>query len=56
MTSEFIHSDGYSRLVIERDPDGRTRFSVHDRERPGFTVTVSRTDLAAVAEFIKEGQ
>lgn len=51
--AEFIHSDGLSRLVIERDPDGRLRISVHDRDRPGFTVTANRFDAIDIAEFIR---
>ena len=44
--------DGLSRLVIEREPDGRVRFSVHDKDREGFAATVSRADAAAVAAFV----
>ena len=39
----------------ERDPNGRTRITVNDCDRPGFTVTANRADSAIIADFIKEG-
>lgn len=46
-------TDGLSRLEIERDPAGRIRISVHDQERPGFTVTVSPAVGAEIAAFLR---
>ncbi|WP_158453189.1 hypothetical protein [Nocardia otitidiscaviarum] len=46
-------ADGFSRLVLERDPDGRLRISVHDAERSGFSYTVKDVvDRSEIAEFI----
>ncbi|MFE7799059.1 hypothetical protein [Nocardia sp. NPDC057440] len=53
--AELVFSDGLSRLVIERDPNGRIRITVNDRNKPGFTITANRADSAIIAEFIREG-
>lgn len=46
--------DGFSRLVMTRDIDGRIHISVHDERRPGFTFTVKDSDKRAeIAAFIE---
>ncbi|MBF6368389.1 hypothetical protein IU469_22085 [Nocardia puris] len=49
----FILIDGRSRLVIERDPDGRARIAVHDREHPGYAVTCTQADADKAAAFLR---
>ncbi|WP_306365491.1 hypothetical protein [Nocardia sp. CC227C] len=50
----LVFADGFSRLVLERDPDGRLRISVHDSERPGFTYTVNNAaDRGEISEFVR---
>ncbi|WP_328439182.1 hypothetical protein [Nocardia puris] len=51
--TDFVLSDGLSTLVIERDPDGRVRIAVHDRERPGFTVTCGAFQAGEIALFLR---
>lgn len=51
-TTEFVVFDGLSRLVLEREPDGRVRISVHDRYRPGYTITCGRFAAGEIAEFL----
>ena len=48
--------DGFSELVIERDPDGRIRFTVHDETGPGNTASFGGPDSDAIADFIKGGR
>lgn len=54
-------TNGFSRLDIERDPDGALRFGVHgldargDVIEYGYAAAFTGTDLAEIAEFITEG-
>lgn len=44
--------DGHSRLEIDREPDGRIRIAVHDREASGYAVTFGAAPAAEIAAFL----
>ncbi|VFA94741.1 Uncharacterised protein [Nocardia farcinica] len=44
--------DGHSRLEIDREPDGRIRIAVHDREASGYAVTFGAASAAEIAAFL----
>ena len=53
ITGAVLHGgDGFSELVVEREPDGRIRISVHDGTDPGYTATFCRADSDVIAAFI----
>lgn len=51
--TEWRGTDGFSSLVITRDPNGRLSFGVHDTEMPGYTASFSPAIAAVIASFIR---
>jgi hypothetical protein len=53
---EWRGEDGFSRLVITRDFDGRVCFGVHDAEKPGFAASFDAETSRQIAAFINGGR
>lgn len=54
-TGELVLLDGRSRMVVTREPDGRIRIAIHDREAPGYAVTFGAASAAEIAAFLTHG-
>lgn len=54
-SGELVLIDGRSRLEIDREPDGRIRIAIHDREAPGYAVTFGANSAAEIAAFLTHG-
>lgn len=51
--SELVLIDGLSQLVLKREPDGRFHLAVHDREKPGYGVSLGHHAAAEIREFLR---
>lgn len=54
-SGELVLIDGHSRLEIDREPDGRIRLAIHDRDYSGYAVTVGADAAAEIAAFLTHG-
>lgn len=46
-------TDGFSRLVVTRDLDGRVCYGVHDIRTPGFVASFNQAVVEEIVAFSK---